>query len=200
MGRTQYDLLSINAVDTWRSRTVFQREETANSYSIDLRNGLPELITRMTELVDQGYKFKNCIFTGHGNSGVIWVGQGYQITRTTWYTKFYRKGFDRLFLNSSSRVYFAGCNVAEDPHGWAFLAAAARSLFGTTGGTAFGWTSWGFGSPFSGHERHLWGDTKAVTVLAGGEHLRYYRDWNLYSDNSGVPVIPDEAIEIDRNY
>jgi hypothetical protein len=200
MGRTQYDLLSIDAVDTFRSRSFFQREETDDSYTIDLDNGLTELISRMTDLVNKGYRFKNCVFTGHGNSGVIWLGQGQEVSRTTWYKHFYKKGFDKLFPYGNARVYFAGCNVAADPHGWAFLTAAARSLFGANGGTAFGWTSTGFGSPISGHERHLWGDTKAVTVLGGGSSLRYYRNWKLYEDENGLPILPEEAEETNPNY
>ena len=52
-----------------------------------------------------------------------------------------------------------------------------------------------FGSPFSGHERHLWGDTKAVMVSAGGDTLRYYRNWNLITDAEGNPTLPEEGVD-----
>lgn len=192
MGRKVYNLLSIDVVSSWRSRAFFKREESEDSFSLHLTDGLPELKRRMQALLKDGIIFNNCIFTGHGNSGVIWLGSD-TITRHVWYQEFYGKGYDRLFPFKNARLYFAGCNVAEDPHGWAFLEAAARSLLGYAGGSAFGWTSSGFGSPISGHERHLWGDTKAVMVLAGGESLRYFRNWNLIADNTGLPIRPDDA-------
>jgi len=201
MTRSVYDLLSIDVASSLRSRLFFKREESENSYSLHLTNGLPELKSRMKELIARGMQFHNCIFTGHGNSGVIWVGGGDSnaISRSVWYKEFYSAGYHRLFPFANARVYFAGCNVAEDPHGWAFLEAAARSLFRVAGGSAFGWTSTGFGSLFSGHERHLWGDTKAVMVLPGGEYLRYYRNWHLISEG-GVPSRPEEARDPDRRY
>ena len=194
MGRKYYELLSIDSVDTLRSRMVFKRESSDDSYSMHLENGLIEMKRRMRELIEDGVTFRNCIVTGHGSSGHVKVCSD-SITRRVWYDHFYRKGFDRLFPGSNGRLYFAGCNVAEDPHGWAFLAAAARSLMSNGGGSAFGWTSLGFGSLISGHERHFWGDTKAVMVSAGGDTLRYYRNWNLITDAEGNPTLPEEGVD-----
>ena len=167
MGRKVYDLLSIDVVSSWRSRAFFKREESEDSFSLHLTDGLPELKRRMQALLKDGVIFNNCIFTGHGNSGVIWLGSD-TITRHVWYQDFYGKGYDRLFPFKNARLGYAG-------------------------GSAFGWTSSGFGSPISGHERHLWGDTKAVMVLAGGGSLRYFRNWNLITDNAGLPIRPDDA-------
>jgi hypothetical protein len=193
MAAKVYDLLSIDVVSSLRSRMFFKREESSNSYSLHLNNGLSELKSRMKQLIQDGVCFHNCIFTGHGNSGVISLGPN-RITRKVWYEHFYPYDYHRLFPFPNARIYFGGCNVAEDPHGWAFLAAAARSLCRGAGGSAFGWTSVGFGSPISGHERHLWGDTKSVMVSQGGKTLRYYRNWKLIEEN-GEPSVPEEAID-----
>ena len=48
MGRKVYDLLSIDVVFSWKRRKQ--------------------------ALLKDGVIFNNCIFTGHGNSGVIWLG------------------------------------------------------------------------------------------------------------------------------
>jgi|SRR5262245_52827104 len=199
MGRQVYDLLSIDDVSSARSRAFFKREESEDSFSLHLNEGVAELTSRMQALLKDGIIFRNCIFTGHGNSGVIFLGSD-EISRTVWYNLFYDKGYDRLFPFKDARLYFAGCNVAEDPHGWAFLEAAARSLLKYAGGSAFGWTSAGFGSPFSGHERHFWGDTKAVMVSDGGGSLRYFRNWKLITDGAGLPIRPDESSDPNPKY
>ena len=54
MARTVYDLLSIDVVSSLRSRLVFQREESENSYSLHLNNGLPELKSKMPEFNYRG--------------------------------------------------------------------------------------------------------------------------------------------------
>ena len=44
MGRKYYELLSIDSVDTLRSRMVFKRESSDDSYSMHLEYGLSENI------------------------------------------------------------------------------------------------------------------------------------------------------------
>jgi hypothetical protein len=190
MARTIYDLLSVNVISSWRSRTFFKREKSENSYDVNLENGRADLKKQLRDLISKGIQFKNCIFTGHGNSGIIWLGADY-ITREIWYKEFYRQGFERLFPFPNAKLYFAGCNVAEGQDGWRFLEAAARSMLTMAGGVAMGWTSTGFGSPFSGHERHLWGDTREVSVFAGGDSLRFYENWNLITDADNMPTRPE---------
>lgn len=182
MARTLYDLLSINDASSRQTRW-WSRPKSDDSYTIDVDHGHAQLRGEMSELVRQGIRFRNCIFTTHGAKGKIYFGNT-QVYREIWYTQFYARGFDRLFPFPNTKVYFAGCNVAEGPDGWQFLEAAARSLLHSAGGVAIGWTSSGFGSPFSGHMRHLWGDTRQAVVLAGGMTLRFYENWKLITDGT----------------
>jgi hypothetical protein len=187
MAKKVYDLLSINDAASRQMRLV-GREETDDSYTVNVDMGQARLRGQLLALIDQGLQFRNCIFTTHGGEGVIWFGDSW-IDTETWYKEFYHRQFHRLFPFSDTKLYFAGCNVAEGPLGWKFLEAASRSLVGHNGGVAIGWTSVGFGSPWSGHVRHLWGDTRQVAVLPGGESLLFYENWNLITDGT-YPVRP----------
>jgi len=182
-----YDLLSINDASSRQMRSL-SREETNDSYTINIDEGHAQLRGEMSRLIQQGFRFRNCIFTTHGNEGAIFFGDTW-ITYNIWYTQFYHRGYDRLFPFPNTKLYFAGCRVAGGPMGWKFLEAAARCLVPSAGGVAMGWTSLGFGSPVSGHVRHLWGDTRQVMVLPGGEILRFYENWNLITDGVN-PVRP----------
>ena len=187
MAKKLYDLLSINDASS-RQMRLLSREKSNDSYTINVDEGHARLRGEMSILIEQGVQFRNCIFTTHGNEGVIFFGNQW-INQEVWYSQFYSRGYDRLFPFPNTKLYFAGCNVADGPRGWKFLEAAARSLLRRAGGAAIGWTSLGFGSPFSGHMRHLWGDTRQVMVLPGGESLRFYENWNLITDGT-FPVRP----------
>jgi hypothetical protein len=176
MARNVYNLLSIRDTSTPQMR-LMARAKSDDSYSLDVDMGQARLRGQLLGLIEQGFQFRNCIFTTHGNKGVIFFGDTY-ITSDMWYTEFYHRHFERLFPFKDTKIYFAGCNVADGPLGWKFLEGAARSLLGTTGGVAIGWTSLGLGSPISGHVRHLWGDTRQVMLLEGGDTLRFYENWN----------------------
>ncbi len=182
-----YDLLSINHADNRGDRWT-GRAESDDSYTVNVDMGEARLRGQLLELIDQGMQFKNCIFTTHGNKGMIFFGDSW-IDTYVWYTEFYHREFYRLFPFPGTKVYFAGCDVAAGPTGWTFLEAAARSLVAKAGGVAMGWTSLGFGSPFSGHVRHLWGDTREVMVAPGGEVLRFYENGKLITDGT-YPVRP----------
>jgi hypothetical protein len=68
-----------------------------------------------------------------------------------------------------TRIYFNGCNVAEDIMGWRFLEAVKDVFMNNSDGEVFAQTSWGFVPPFSssGHTIHLWGSTKVLYVKGG---------------------------------
>jgi len=184
-----YDLLSINDGSSLRNR-VLGRAKSDDSYTISVQEGKWGLKAKLIELIEQGMQFRNCIFTTHGNSGVIFLGDEY-IDAYTWYTEFYNYPFYRLFPFANTKLYFAGCDVADEEWGWKFLEAAARSLLRTAGGVASAWTSLGFGSPISGHVRHLWGDTRQVMISQGGDTLRFYENWELITDAGGYPGRPE---------
>ena len=186
-----YDLLAINDSSS-RQMDLLRRRKSDDSYVIDIDwGGHAYLRGQLKGLISSGYQFHNCVFTTHGSPGAIWLGDQY-INREVWYTEFYNGPYGKLFPFPNTKLYFAGCNVADGDKGWRFLTAAARSLLGVAGGTAMGWTSLGFGlGPIhSGHVAHLWGDTREVSVLAGGDYLRYYENWKLIADGQGNPASP----------
>jgi hypothetical protein len=182
MAKTLYNLLSINDYSSRQTRMV-SRESSDDSYPINVDEGHAQLRGEMSSLISNHIRFRNCVFTTHGSPGMIWFGDQWLSTEV-WYGQFYGRGYDRLFPFPNTHLYFAGCNVAEGQEGWKFLEAAARSLLQTAGGSAVGWTSLGFGSFFSGHVRHFWGDTRQVMVLPGGGSLRFYENWNLITDGT----------------
>lgn len=184
--KKSYRLLSINDASS-RQMRMLSREGGDDVYTINVSEGHARLRAELSDLVKAGVVFQNAVFTTHGNKGVIFFGEEW-INWETWYTQFYKSGYGKLFA-ANAKVYFAGCNVADGPQGWKFLEAAARSLLQVNGGFAMGWTSLGFGSPFSGHVRHLWGDTREVYVYPGQSGLRFYEDWKLVTDGT-YPIRP----------
>lgn len=184
--QTKYRLLIINDVTTRQTRW-FAREQEENSLVLNVGEGHARMRAEMQSLIQRGIRFQNAIFTGHGNKGVIFFGKEW-IMRETWYTQFYNKGFDNLFL-PNAMIYFTGCRVAGGSKGWGFLEAAARSLTGLNGGTAQAWTSLGFYTPFRNHVSHVWGDTRQVTVLPRQDGLLFYENWKLIQKD-GYPVRP----------
>jgi hypothetical protein len=184
----KYKLLSINDTASWQTKHLFARPGNSDSYTINSEDGHAPIRAEMSNLVREGVRFENCIFTTHGYPGGIWFGETW-IDAEVWYKQFYDRGYGPLFLKNA-KLYFAGCNVADGADGWKFLEAAARSLLRVNGGTAMAWTSSGFAGPWSGHMRHFWGDTRQVMVLAGGTELRFFENWKLITDGGGVPVRP----------
>ena len=128
---------------------------------------------RMVSLLSQGKRFNSIVFTTHGAPGLIKLDDDIVDARTI-QNVFANHGLERLLL-PGSRVYFAGCNVADKEAGWNFLETAARVFFKGSGGTAFGWTSYGFSA-----ERtlgliknivHVWGRTRFVMMSPDGVTL-----------------------------
>jgi hypothetical protein len=187
MGRKSYRLLSINDVMSWRTR-LFSREGNEDTYTVNVDEGIDGLCSKLSWMINEGMTFQNAVFTTHGNRGVIFFGHEY-IVAETWYTKFHGSGYARLFPFKDTKLYFAGCRVADSEQGWSFLEAAARTLLATSGGVAIGFTSLGFGSPFSGHVRHLWGDTRQVMFIPGrdGANLLFFENGNRVDDGVNRP-------------
>jgi len=189
MGKV-YSLLAINDTSSPQTR-MFARPGSDDTFALDIDYGPDELRGRLKGLIGSGLTFRNCIFTTHGNKGMIFFAHQV-IDREYMYREFYTYDYTRLFPFADTKVYFGGCNVAESEAGWRFLAAAARSLLRRAGGTAIGWTSAGFDAGWltSHHQIHFWGDTRQVMVLPGGDYLRFYENWNMIKDSNGDPGSP----------
>jgi hypothetical protein len=187
MGRKAYRLLSINDAMS-RQMRLLSREEGEDTYTVNVDEGIDGLRSKLSWMIKEGMTFQNAVFTTHGNRGAIFFGDEHIIAKT-WYAKFNSSGYSRLFPFKDTKLYFAGCNVADSEYGWRFLEAAARTLLATSGGVAIGWTSLGFGSPFSGHVRHLWGETRQVMIIPGGDGaaLRFFENWNRVDDGVNRP-------------
>ena len=187
MGRKAYRLLSINDGMS-RQMRLLSREEGEDTYTVNVDEGIDGLRSKLSWMIKEGMTFQNAVFTTHGNRGAIFFGPEYIIAET-WYAKFHGSGYSRLFPFKDTKLYFAGCNVADSEYGWRFLEAAARTLLATSGGVAIGYTSLGFGSPFSGHVRHLWGETRQVMIIPGGDGaaLRFFENWKRVDDGVNRP-------------
>jgi len=187
MGKKSYRLLNINDAMSWDMRLA-PRKGDEDTYTVNVDNGIDGLRSKLSWMIKEGMTFQNAAFTTHGNRGAIHFGAEYIIAET-WYAKFHGSGYSRLFPFKDTKLYFAGCNVADGKQGWRFLEAAARTLLATSGGVAIGWTSLGFGSPFSGHIRHLWGETRQVMIIPGGDGaaLRFFEDWKRVDDGVNRP-------------
>jgi hypothetical protein len=170
MGRKSYRLLNINDAMSWDMRLA-PRKGDEDTYTVNVDNGIDGLRSKLSWMINEGMTFQNAAFSTHGNRGVIWFGHEYVIANT-WYTKFHRSGYERLFPFKDTKLYFAGCNVADSEYGWRFLEAAARTL---SGGVAIGWTSLGFGSvrPSPGM-CDIFGEKRGKSCLSQGETARLF--------------------------
>lgn len=124
-----------------------------------------DLAPALDRLVSAGSRFDRILFETHGSPGRIYFGPS-AITADWW-----RAVSDRNYTSlttANARVYFNGCNVAQDAAGWDFMEAAVGAFLRPGGGTVFAQTSVGFGNPFNGHVVHLWGSTRTLFVDRNG--------------------------------
>ena len=192
---THYRTLLINDIAKWDRRLGAWRETKSGQLAFDI-NSTAEFVKTMRSLVASGDTFDAAVFSTHGNKGMIFFG-GEDVQDAGLYRLMQDEvDYGKLFPKFTSRILFAGCNVAEGDHGWRFLFAAAR-CFLRNGGETFGWTSKGFQAPFgsfSGRIGHPWGDTKQVRNMRNGS-FRFYVNWNLI-ESGGVPQAPKALAHI----
>src|SRR5438876_10462370 len=79
-----------------------------------------DLIGRLDDLVRRGAGFERALFQTHGNPGGIWLGNDF-VNDHELTTSFSGGRYCSLLPRSNTRIYFDGCNIAEDPDGCAFL-------------------------------------------------------------------------------
>jgi hypothetical protein len=85
---------------------------------------------------------------------------------------FANRAYEKIFPYFHSRIYFNGCNVADDPSGWDFLDTAGSIFLKMFGGVTFAQTKPGYVLPawssLTGHVAHLFADTCYSVILPGG--------------------------------
>jgi hypothetical protein len=129
-------------------RRVFGRDQVH-------RIGVPgrfDLVDALDELVTKGVTFQRCLFETHGSSGSISFGHDALDGRV--FRGWASRGYNRIF-ELHSRLYFNGCNVADDPWGWDFLDGAGKCFLSRGGGVSFAQTGVGRPIIFTGHVVHF---------------------------------------------
>ena len=116
----------------------------------------------------QNKKIDKLDFHTHGGPGKLAIGSerlGFETLKN-----FRDKGFDQIFT-PEARVFFHGCNVAENAAGELFLAEFGQIFLKTGGGRVGGSTSVGMTDVIfnTGKTIHFWGDTVYAYVLPGGK-------------------------------
>jgi ribosomal protein L35AE/L33A len=131
------------------------------------------------KLLENGTTFGGAVFITHGDSGVIrFDGSDLNVKSLGLY--FAGHAYETLFPGTS-RLYFAGCDVADGDEGWKFLEKTGQVFLKRGGGISYGWTSLGFAVPSwfaisPGHAVHLWGDVRGVRITRDGQVAERFGD------------------------
>jgi hypothetical protein len=158
-----------DSTDSRIRQTVEARGGTRHTCPVS--GGSAGLPNALDGLVRFGRSYDRILFETHGQSGMISFGNsGFN---TSWWRGVRTRGYGSI-ARANARIYFNGCNVAEDPDGWGFLEAVADVFLNPGGGEVFGQTSVGFGNPISGHVVHLWGSTRTLYVSSTGRILERF--------------------------
>ena len=102
----------------------------------------------------------------------LYISTTKQSTPETLKSFFANRAYEKIFPYFHSRIYFNGCNVADDPSGWDFLDTAGSIFLKMFGGVTFAQTKPGYVLPawssLTGHVAHLFADTCYSVILPGG--------------------------------
>lgn len=157
------DSLSIAMTASARRNTLWSRP---NIYPVPIHGGRLGLLTALDKLVRDGQQFSRALFETHGNVGTIFF-ESEAITGDTWRSFYNNRGYEKIFSFWWCRIYFNGCNVADNPSGWDFLDAAGSVFLRRGGGRVFAQTGVGRPIIFTGHIHHF-GSTRASLWAPGG--------------------------------
>ena len=169
-----YDASSFSIAWTASTRrnTLWSRP---NIYPVPINGGSYDLLIALDKLLKGRQEFSRALFETHGSSGAIFFGSD-RITGATWKSFFNGRGYEKIFPYYHSRIYFNGCNVADDPHGWNFLDGAGSVFLKMAGGVAFAQTEVGRPIVITGHVVHFGGKTAYSTWAPGGTFLGHSID------------------------
>jgi hypothetical protein len=120
-------------------------------YPVDVA-GRIELRDALDKLVSDGETFSRCIFETHGSPGAIAFGKEL-ITGDT-FRGWLNRGYNKIF-NLQSRIYFNGCDIADDERGWDFLDGAGHLFLSRYGGQAMAQSEPGHPILLTGHVVHF---------------------------------------------
>ena len=142
-----------------------------NIHQVPVSDGISGLRRALDQLVRDGRSYSRALFETHGNSGSI-TFNGERIDGETWRNYYSGRRYESIFsLWGPSRIYFNGCNIADDPLGWDFLDAAGSVFLKRGGGVVFAQTDVGRVNFFTGHVIHFNDSTKYSVWLPGGVFL-----------------------------
>jgi len=157
---------------SWLRRNSFG----ANVYPLPIEDGLAGLMRALDKLAAERRTFQHCLFETHGNVGMIFFkGEFLDGQRLTVF--FGGRGYEAIFPRRS-RIYFNGCNIADDDKGWDLLDAAGQMFLRLGGGETFAQTRLGTLYPWNylnGHIYHLASHTCYSRWYPGGvfrDHVR----------------------------
>jgi len=89
----------------------------------------------------------------------------------TWRNYLADRGYERIFSYWHCRIYFNGCNIADNPKCWDFLDAAGSVFLKRGGGIVFAQTKVGRTMMLTGHVIHFDAETKRSVWSPGGLFL-----------------------------
>jgi hypothetical protein len=146
-----------------------------NIFPVPINGGEYALRIALNKLVADGETFSHALFETHGDSGSIQFN-GEDVTADTLMTSYVFKNYEKIFPYFNARIYFNGCDVADDPNGWKFLDAAGSIFLRIGGGTTFAQTGLGRPIIFTGHVVHFGSTTCYSSFLPGGKLIGHSTD------------------------
>ena len=167
-----------DAADRGTRLTAWIRRNSwrSNVYPLPIEDGLAGLMRALDKLAAERKTFQHCLIETHGNAGVIFFkGEFLDGQRLTIF--FGGRGYESIFPHWS-RIYFNGCNIADDDKGWDLLDAAGQMFLRIGGGETFASTRFGSLYPWdylNGHIYHIASDTCYSRWFPGGvfrDHVR----------------------------
>ena len=162
-------LLHIYDSSDWRIRFTAARRGVIDNIAA---SSVGDLVSGLDALAARGARFDRILFETHGSPGEIYFDD--EAIDAKWIRDNLLTRHYETLCPPATRVYFNGCNVAENKEGWAFLEAAAALFLKVHGGSVFGQTSVGLANPFNGHVVHLWGDVRTLYVAPGGRIIERF--------------------------
>jgi len=139
-------------------------------HKVPIHDGKFGLRTALDKLVKDGRQFSRALFETHGSSGRIYFGDD-AISGDTFRTYYAGRGYESIFSYLFCRIYFNGCNVADDPNGWDLLDAAGSVFLRRGGGSVFAQTQIGRPIILTGHVHHFGSSTHYSRWAPGGVFL-----------------------------